>query len=486
MYTKTDGGHRHVVQLLILLALLSFTSLSWPQSPSEFAHSYAMVVGIHAYSSKQWPDLPYGRTDAEAIVTYLKSQGFEVTPLFDRQATKHNILERMYQLATRLQADDRVLFYFSGHGAIERSGDQTWGYLVPYGAADDVDYLSSSDIQDLSRRMKTARHQLFIFDSCFGGQLITRSGGVSPDIPNYIDEVSKRIAREGFAAGGRDQSVLDSGPDGHSVFTAALLRGLGGKADLNGDGFITFAELESYVTPLATNSFQTPAVGVFPGHEGGEFVFRSPSGMTHPAPTPEPLPKIVVQRGDTGQLAEAKKLLQASQFTQALALFRASASAGDPEAMYYMGRVYDHGWGVPVDYSQARPWYEKGAAAGNAEAMASLGYLYGTGHGVTQDYTVARQWYEKGAAAGDRLAMNNLGVLYDSGRGVPQDSAQALQWFEKAAAAGNEVAMRNVGNCYQHGRGVVKDNAKARQWYQKAAAAGDSEASKRLQALSSH
>ena len=273
------------------------------------------------------------------MMGYLKSQGFEVTPLFDSQATKHGILDTMIQLSRRLQPDDRVVFYFSGHGTIEHVGDESWGYIIPYGARDEGDYISNAEIQDLSRRMKTARHQLFVFDSCFSGQMLLRTGGVSPDHPNYIVELMKRAVRQGFAAGGKNQSVLDSGPNGQSLFTSALLRGLAGcKADLNGDGFITFSELATYVTTFAANAYQTPAEGKFPGDEGGQFVFRSPCGSTAPASVQASLPTIVVKRGEADSVAEAKELLRGSRFVEAVPLLRQAAAGGDVAAITRTGR----------------------------------------------------------------------------------------------------------------------------------------------------
>ncbi len=117
---------------------------------------------------------------------------------------------------------------------------------------------------------------------------------------------------------------------------------------------------------------------------------------------------------------------------------------GNVAAMTDLGHIYDYGWGVPQDYSQARPWYEKAAASGNAVALADLGRLYERGHGVPQDYAQARKWYEKAAAAHSTPAMLNLGHMYEHGSGVPQDYGEARQWYEKAAAAGNTAAASDL------------------------------------------
>jgi tetratricopeptide (TPR) repeat protein len=69
--------------------------------------------------------------------------------------------------------------------------------------------------------------------------------------------------------------VADDGPNGHSVFTWALLEGLQGKADLDGNGVITASELGAYVSPIvASFAKQTPTVGNLVGSEGGEFLFE--------------------------------------------------------------------------------------------------------------------------------------------------------------------------------------------------------------------
>jgi hypothetical protein len=431
--------------------LLLLLRLATPAKGADFQHSYAVVVGIDEYSAVHKQHLSYARKDAEAIASYLRNQGYAVTPLYDQQATKHNILDALHSVAVQLRADDRVVMFLSGHGANERIGDELWGYFIPYDGADMVSYVSYTELQDASRQMGNARHQLFIMDACFAGLLLkTRSGGgVSPNVPNYIDEVTKRITRQALTAGGDMQEVLDTGPNGHSVFTSALLEGLNGAADFNRDGYITFAELESYVGQRASNRFQIPAAGVLPGNAGGEFVFRSPLGAREPLVKPEAVPQIVVKRGDTEQLARAKELLKASRFSEALPLFQRAAATGNPEALKYMGEIYASGWGVPQDDTQAVAWFRKAADAGNTLGMANLGVMYADGRGgLPKDEAQAVSWYRKAADAGEPLGMNNLGFMYETGRGVAKDLAQAASWYRRAAAAGNadaKAALQRLG-----------------------------------------
>ncbi len=89
--------------------------------------------------------------------------------------------------------------------------------------------------------------------------------------------MATRRARKALTAGGQDQTVVDTGPGGHSVFTYYLINGLTtGAADLNGDGIITSSEIEAYVAPRVTaetNSSQTPEYGILGGDMGGDFIF---------------------------------------------------------------------------------------------------------------------------------------------------------------------------------------------------------------------
>lgn len=182
-------------------------------------------------------------------------------------------------LARRIKKDDRVLFFFAGHGYTEELSDEDYGYIVPYdGGEMSATFISMEELRVLSEKMKKAKHQLFILDACYGGLFGTRGvQNVNPPTPNYLKEITKRAARQFLTAGGKEQQVLDGAACGHSLFTCSLLEALqDGLGDVNNDGYITFSELASYLIPRASNAYQTPAAGTLPGHGLGEFVFRSP------------------------------------------------------------------------------------------------------------------------------------------------------------------------------------------------------------------
>ena len=254
---------------------------------------------LHGVHYPTWKVLTYAIKDAQGVAEFLKGQGFQVTTLYNQQATRNAIMYQMQNvLAPRVKERDRVLVFFAGHGYTERFAGNDYGYIIPYDADEySHTFISMEELQTLSRKMGQAKHQLFIMDACYGGLLGVRSGAISESVPNYLDEITKRRARQILTAGGPNQQVVDGGPGEHSVFTGYLLKGLQeGEADLNGDGYVTFAELTSYLVPAATNTYQTPGYSALPGHELGEFIFRSPKRAT-PARTQPAPPTDIKPRG---------------------------------------------------------------------------------------------------------------------------------------------------------------------------------------------
>jgi len=250
---------------------------------SFYRESWAVVIGIDAY--KNWPKLSYAANDARAVQDLLvRRYHFKpenVTLLLNEEATRDRILSTLGdQLAdgAKVKKDDRVFVFFAGHGATRHlPTGRALGYIIPV-EADATNYqgqaISMTNFQDISEAIP-AKHVLFVTDACYSGIALTRGGGGRPGGQNYLEEVTRRTVRQMLTAGGADEEVADNGPSGHSIFTWALTQGLDGRADLNGDGFITGSELATYVAPTVSSlSKQTPAFGNLVGSEGGDFVFE--------------------------------------------------------------------------------------------------------------------------------------------------------------------------------------------------------------------
>jgi uncharacterized caspase-like protein/peptidoglycan/xylan/chitin deacetylase (PgdA/CDA1 family) len=246
-----------------------------------YANSWAIVIGIDAYA--KWPRLQYAVRDASGVGEMLVQKfGFapeRVVTLKNEQATRAGILAAFHDRLGHggVQRNDRIFVFFAGHGATRKlSSGRDLGYIIPFDSDPgqfETDAIPMTEIQNIAESL-SAKHELFVMDACYSGLGLTRGGGGS----SFLRDNARRLGRQMLTAGGTDQLVSDGGPNGHSVFTWTLLQGLGGKADLNGDGLITATELAAYVAPAVSSvSNQTPAFGSLPGSEGGDFVFELPA-----------------------------------------------------------------------------------------------------------------------------------------------------------------------------------------------------------------
>ena len=256
------------------------TQAAVPDPPLQlYRESWAVIIGIDNYP--KWPKLSYAVNDANGMKEILvRKYGFKpehVLTLLNEDATRQKILSALGDTLSNPQnvaRDDRVFVFFAGHGATRKlSSGRDLGYIIPYDADPqslEGQSISMTNFQDISEGIP-AKHVLFVMDSCYSGLALTRSGATD----KYIREVARRPARQILTAGGANEEVADTGPNGHSVFTWTVLQGLEGRADLNSDGYISGSELASFVGPsVSALGTQTPAFGNLPGNEGGEFLFE--------------------------------------------------------------------------------------------------------------------------------------------------------------------------------------------------------------------
>jgi hypothetical protein len=249
---------------------------------SFYKNSWAVVIGINDYIRA--PKLKYAVRDAEefteVLVNYYGFKRENIVKLIDREATKENIMKAFDKLRSKAGKEDRVLVFFAGHGiTVPLPDGREKGYILPVDGSQDeliTSAISTDQLNEISQLIK-AKHLFFIMDACYGGLIFARAQPLSPSALDYLEVISTRRARKALTAGGRDQTVLDTGPGGHSVFTYYLIDGLKNRtADLNGDGIITSGELNEYVAPRVTaesNRTQTPEYGILAGDMGGDFVF---------------------------------------------------------------------------------------------------------------------------------------------------------------------------------------------------------------------
>lgn len=263
---------------------------------------WALVVGINDYSSV--PGLRFARQDAQAMARALVEHcGFpkdNVVLMTDDRAvrvdaphlypTRSNLRNRINRIAEIAGKDDVLLIFYSGHG-VNLLGE---AHLVPVDGNDrDPGSLVPLRWVTSTVESSSATQRMLILDACHAG---AKSGG--PDSPaERINATMAAAAFQTLASCGPQELSHEDPDSGHGVFATALLEGLEGAADAEGegnrDGSITADELFDYASlrvkrwSFATGKRQTP---VLKGQRRGPVTIARSSRPPAPDPTPEPEP----------------------------------------------------------------------------------------------------------------------------------------------------------------------------------------------------
>jgi TPR repeat protein len=95
---------------------------------------------------------------------------------------------------------------------------------------------------------------------------------------------------------------------------------------------------------------------------------------------------------------------QRGKYEDALKHLEPAAEKGDPEALYYLGRMYGAGQGVPRDQNKATAFFKKAAEGRSPGAQQSLGSALMLGEGIETDMIEALKWFIVSARAGNKDA----------------------------------------------------------------------------------
>ena len=252
--------------------------------------AWAVVIGIDDYQNPKIGNLKYAVADAKAVAKTLEQQGYQVTALYNEQATRRAIeRELRSKLPRRAGKQDRVLVFYAGHGQDDTvEGGQTMGYLLPVDSdRDDIPAtgISMGTVKELADALP-AKHALFLLDVCFGGIAGTVKRGSPPAVTEaYLKQITREKGRHLITAGEANQEVIEAPKWGHSVFTYFLLKGLNeGLADQDDNGIITARELHSYLELRVFGEAQLqghkqrPVFSELSGEQGQFVFFTSATG----------------------------------------------------------------------------------------------------------------------------------------------------------------------------------------------------------------
>ncbi len=433
------------------------------------------------------PKLKTAVRDATSVAGVLKDRyGFIVKLLTDGQATHDAILQALVDYQSLAGENDSLLIYYAGHGFSDESANKAYWLPADANSSMSPHRIIADELTEDLRSLK-ARHVLVISDSCYSGGL-SRSGSapvLASKDPSFLQKMMAAQSRHLMASGG-EEPVADGGPDGHSVFAAALLKVLSETED---PMFSASSIFYDQIMPLvATNAQQSPQYSPIRNAntklELGDFIFTqkmvsttvaapgvvsrvpAPSTVTRgvPAASTPAAPANTAQ--DVYNLGSA--LFTEGKMAEAEPYLIVACKGGVALACGALGSIYENGKGVTEDQPRAASYFQSACDGGVMVSCSELGYMIENEMGVKKNMALAVSLYAKACDGGAAIGCGNLGVQYSVGKAVPKDSARAAELFRQACKGGEANGCKMSGDMYLNGEGVPQDEKRAATKYLKA------------------
>ncbi len=219
---------------------------------------YAVIVGIGAYSAMQ--TLNYTDDDAYQMYAFLKSPEGGALPdeqlevLVDERATRANIERALTEKLDQADADDVVVFYFSGHGVD--------GYFVPVDYDGVHNLLSHERVEQLLEG-SAAKHKLVLADACHSGGLLAARAASTSATRLYAAFTESRGGTALLLSSRSEEVSLEANGLRSGVFSHFVMRGMRGEADRDANRVVTVDELFDYTYERVrsyTGGRQTPVL----------------------------------------------------------------------------------------------------------------------------------------------------------------------------------------------------------------------------------
>lgn len=235
---------------------------------------WGLAIGVSRYENSSL-ELQFADKDALSLAQFLEEQEGQLfsevrfKSLINENATRDRIIQGMTSHLGKAGPDDIVFIFIAGHGIKhQRSGSY---YFVPYNA-DSESLLSKglrmSDFEEAVKILsKDVNKVIIVMDTCHSGamRIGVRATGDGQNLAEALKEASGLFILS--ASKGGEESLEDEKyrlherDSGHGAFTYALIKGMSGKANYDGDEYISLSELFQYVAkqvPRMTDGRQHP------------------------------------------------------------------------------------------------------------------------------------------------------------------------------------------------------------------------------------
>lgn len=263
------------------LSSVASPSTSQPVLTRFSGRRFAAIIGVSRYQFHDagLNDLQYADADARSVRDFLlqpNGGGFKASDIIYMEnsgATTDAVRDALVRLLPKAAPNDLVFIYIASHGSPDPFEPQKLYFLMndTKVASMPMTGLGMFELQEVLDHMVRAQRVVVFIDSCHsagvaGTKLVT-GRQLERSENNVFNLYASKLYRETGRAVLTSSDVNEVSEEGanwgggHGVFTWALLEGLRGAADANGDRVITAGEVFAYVSNLVrkeTNSRQNP------------------------------------------------------------------------------------------------------------------------------------------------------------------------------------------------------------------------------------
>lgn len=189
--------------------------------------TYVLVTAVSHYDAGEGNDLPMVDDDAFNVYKIFKKQPkTSVGILTSKHVTNANIERKLEAIVKVARPEDRIIFYFAGHGEQDGCFYTNGGHKFSY-----------VDLSTILSKANT-KNVFCIIEACYSGssaEAANKTFGKEHPWITYI--VSSRA----------DETSKATGVIQHGIFSNAVCKGLRGAGDQNADRKVTVQELFDYV-----------------------------------------------------------------------------------------------------------------------------------------------------------------------------------------------------------------------------------------------
>ncbi|MBN2444241.1 MAG: caspase family protein, partial [Spirochaetales bacterium] len=179
----------------------------------KVGRQYLVLIAIDSYTD--WMPLRNPVKDALEIKEILIEKYYidEVFELYNRDATKANILKLFNRLQNQLTLHDSLLVFYAGHGHLDKKTNT--GFWIPVNAGLDefeqANWLPNTQIRGIITNFKSM-HVCLVSDSCFSGDILNVNRDITPTINNNYFKNAYRLISRQVLTSGSSESVPDISP----------------------------------------------------------------------------------------------------------------------------------------------------------------------------------------------------------------------------------------------------------------------------------